>query len=79
MRQRLGSYSEKDYEIWKRRAAAGEFGNYTIEQLNTQTNREFDRLFPKQRRGNEKPDPKTLGQIWYAIAAERVSKLESAN
>lgn len=79
VRQRLGSYSEKDYEIWKRRAAAGEFGNYTIEQLNTQTNREFDRLFPKQRRGNEKPDPKTLGQIWYAITAERVSKLESAN
>ncbi len=79
VRQRLGSYSDRDYEIWKRRAAAGEFGNYTIEQLNTQTNREFDRLFPKQRRGNEKPDPKTFGQIWYAIAAERVSKLESAN
>jgi serine/threonine protein kinase len=79
VRRKLGSYSSRDYEIWRRRAQAGEFGNYTIEQLNTQTNRKFDRLFPGQRRGNQKPDSKNFGQIWYAIAADQVSKLESAN
>ncbi|MBF2066339.1 MAG: serine/threonine protein kinase [Calothrix sp. C42_A2020_038] len=76
-RQRLGSYGGQDYQNWERRANAGEFGNYTIKQLNTDTNRKFDSLFPGQRRG--KLNQPTFGQIWYAIAADKVSKLERGN
>jgi serine/threonine protein kinase len=71
-RQKLGNYSSQDYDIWRRKAQAGEFGDYTISQLNRDTNQKFDRLFPGQRRG--KLNQKTLGQIWYAIAADQVSK-----
>jgi serine/threonine protein kinase len=76
-RQRLGSYSGQDYETWRRQALAGELGDYTIDKLNQQTNLKFDRLFPGERRG--KLNQQTFGQIWYAIAQEQVSKLESAN
>jgi serine/threonine protein kinase len=74
-RKRLGSYSGQDYQTWKQQAEAGDFGKYTIKQLNNDTNRTFDSLFPGQRRG--KLNQPTYGQIWYAIAAEKVSKLES--
>ena len=72
-RQKLGSYSGQDYENWERLAQAGEFGNYTIEDLNRDTNRKFDKLFPGVREGNLKQQ--TFGQIWYALAAEEISKL----
>jgi serine/threonine-protein kinase len=71
-RQKLGSYSGQDYETWQRQAQAGEFGNYTIENLNQDTNRKFDRLFPGERQ--EKLTQQTFGQIWYALANEEVSK-----
>ncbi|BAZ12549.1 serine/threonine protein kinase [Calothrix sp. NIES-4071] len=74
-RKRLGSYSGQDYQTWKQKAEAGDFGKYTITQLNNDTNRTFDSLFPGQRRG--KLNQPTFGQIWYAIAASKVSKLES--
>jgi serine/threonine protein kinase len=77
VRQRLGSYSGNDYEVWQRKAAAGNFGKYTIEQLNSDTNRKFDNLFPGVRRG--RLNQQTYGQIWYAIAAAEVGKLESEN
>jgi serine/threonine protein kinase len=77
VRQRLGSYGGQDYQNWERRAANGDFGNYTIKQLNSDTNRKFDELFPGQRRG--KLNQPTFGQIWYAIAADKVSKLEAGN
>ncbi|MGH7998173.1 MAG: protein kinase domain-containing protein [Brasilonema sp.] len=79
VRRKLGNYSARDYDNWRQQAQAGEFGKYTIEQLNKDTNKKFDRLFPGQRRENEKLDKQTLGQIWYALAAQQVSKLESAN
>jgi serine/threonine protein kinase len=72
-RQKLGSYGGQDYENWQQQAEAGKFGNYTIEQLNTDTNRQFDRLFPGVRNG--KLNQPTFGQIWYAIAADKVGKL----
>ncbi|BAZ41040.1 serine/threonine protein kinase [Calothrix sp. NIES-4101] len=77
VRQKLGSYSGKDYEDWRKKAEAGDLGDYTIEKLNTDTNRQFDKLFPGVRRRETKLNPQTYGQIWYAIAAEKVSKLES--
>jgi serine/threonine protein kinase len=78
-RRKLGSYSARDYDNWRQQAQTGQLGDYTISQLNKDTNRKFDRLFPGQRRDNEKLDKQTLGQIWYALAADQVSKVESAN
>ncbi|MEH2076378.1 MAG: serine/threonine-protein kinase [Nostoc sp.] len=76
-RRKLGKYSQKDYDTWRRQARSGQFGNYTIDQLTKDTNEKFDRLFPGQERG--KLNQKTFGQIWYAIAADRVSKVQSGN
>ncbi|MBW4632693.1 MAG: serine/threonine protein kinase [Iphinoe sp. HA4291-MV1] len=78
-RRNLGKYSEQDYDNWRRQAQAGQLGNYTIKQLNGDTNKKFDGLFPGQRRRNEKLDKQTFGQIWYALAAEQVSQLGSTN
>ena len=50
-------------------------GELPLEQLNKDTNEKFDRLFPGQERG--KLNQKTFGQIWYAIAADQVSKVQS--
>mgnify|MGYP001794312856 CR=1 FL=1 len=71
-RQKLGSYSGRDYETWKQQTQAREFGNYTIEDLNRDTNRKFDRLFPGERQG--KLTQQTFGQIWYAFADEEIRK-----
>ncbi|MBV6626566.1 MAG: serine/threonine protein kinase [Rivularia sp. (in: Bacteria)] len=71
-RERLGSYSGRDYANWERQIEAGELGNYTIKDLNRDTNRKFDKLFPGKRQGNLKQQ--TFGQIWYALASEEVSK-----
>jgi serine/threonine protein kinase len=74
-RQKLGSYSLKDEANWRRQARSGQFGNYTISQLNKDTNQKFDQLFPGQERG--KLNQQTFGQVWYAIAADQVDKLKS--
>ncbi|WP_228059714.1 serine/threonine-protein kinase [Plectonema radiosum] len=71
-RQKLGGYTGQDYQSWERRSQAGEFGNYTIEDLNRDTNRKFDQLFPGERQGNL--TQQTFGQIWYALGNEEVSK-----
>ncbi|MBR8840475.1 MAG: serine/threonine protein kinase [Stigonema ocellatum SAG 48.90 = DSM 106950] len=71
-RRKLGSYSRRDYETWRQQAQAGQLGDYTINQLTKDTNEKFDQMFPGQRRG--KFNQQTLGQIWYAIAADQVSK-----
>ncbi|MDF5707506.1 MAG: serine/threonine protein kinase [Nostoc sp. S4] len=75
-RQKLGNYTTQDYERWRRQARAGEFKDYTISQLNKDTNEKFDRLFPGQQRG--KLNQQTFGQIWYAIAADQISKVQSS-
>ncbi|MEH1811713.1 MAG: serine/threonine-protein kinase [Nostoc sp.] len=74
-RRKLGNYSQKDYDTWRREARSGQFGNYTINQLTKDTNEKFDRLFPDQQR--RKLNQQTFGQIWYAIAADQVSKVQS--
>ncbi|BAY13966.1 serine/threonine-protein kinase [Calothrix sp. NIES-2098] len=76
-RRKLGSYSQRDYDTWRQQARNGQFGNYTINQLTKDTYEQFDRLFPGQPRG--KLNQQTYGQIWYAIAADRVSKVQSGN
>ncbi|MBN3897440.1 MAG: serine/threonine protein kinase [Nostoc sp. NOS(2021)] len=76
-RRKLGKYTAQNYETWRRQARSGQFGNYTIDQLNKDTNEKFDRLFPGQERG--KLNQQTFGQIWYAIAADQVSKVQSGN
>ncbi|MEH2006365.1 serine/threonine-protein kinase [Nostoc sp.] len=74
-RRKLGKYTPQDYETWRREARSRQFGNYTIDQLNKDTNEKFDRLFPGQERG--KLNQQTFGQIWYAIAADQLSKVQS--
>jgi serine/threonine-protein kinase len=74
-RRKLGKYTTQDYETWRRQARSGDFGKYTIDQLNKDTNEKFDRLFPGQQRG--KLNQQTYLQVWYAIAADQVSKLQS--
>jgi len=76
-RRRLGSYSQQDYERWRQQARAGNLGKYTINQLNRETNQKFEQLFPGKER--EKQNQQTYGQIWYAIAADKVSKIQSNN
>ncbi|MDZ8263144.1 serine/threonine-protein kinase [Nostoc sp. ChiQUE01b] len=73
-RRKLGNYSQKDYDTWRRQARSGQFGNYTIDQLTKDTNEKFDRLFPNHDR--KKLNQQTFGQIWYAIAADQVSKVQ---
>ena len=76
-RRKLGNYSGKDYENWRRQIETGRLGNYTTNRLDRDTNNKFYQLFPNQSR--ERLDQKTFGQIWYAIAANKVSQLESGN
>ncbi|MBI1242687.1 MAG: protein kinase [Nostoc sp. RI_552] len=73
-RRQLGSYSSKNEKIWREQARAGQWGNYTINQLNKDTNEKFEQLFPGQQPG--KMNPRTLGQIWYALATDQVSKVK---
>lgn len=76
-RRKLGNYSGKDYENWRKEIETGRLGNYTTNRLDRDTNNKFYRLFPNQSR--ERLDQKTFGQIWYAIAADKVSQLKSRN
>ncbi|MDB9380047.1 serine/threonine-protein kinase, partial [Nodularia sphaerocarpa] len=73
-RRQLGRYSSQNERIWREQARAGEWRNYTIDQLNKDTNEKFDQLFPGQPRG--KLNEQTFGQLWYAIAADQVTKVK---
>ncbi len=73
-RRQLGSYSSQNERIWRQQARSGQWRNYTIDQLNKDTNEKFDQLFPGQQRG--KLNQQTFGQLWYAIAADQVSTVQ---
>jgi serine/threonine protein kinase len=73
-RRQLGGYSSENERIWRQEARAGQWRNYTIDQLKKDTNEKFDQLFPGQDRG--KLNQQTFGQLWYAIAADKVSKVK---
>jgi hypothetical protein len=72
-RRQLGSYSQRDYEIWQRQVKQGQLGSSTIDQLKQQTDEKFYQLFPQQR--GKKLNLQTFGQIWYALFSDRVSQL----
>ena len=74
-RSQLGSYSQRDYETWKQKASLGQLGSYPIDQLSKQPEERFYQLFPQQR--GEKLNVKTFGQIWYAIAADKISMMKN--
>lgn len=77
-RRKLGTFSQNDVDNWAQQARAGKLGKYTnIEKLKTDTYKKFDPLFPGQQRGNL--NQVTYGQIWYAIAADQVNKVQSDN
>jgi serine/threonine-protein kinase len=73
-RRKLGSYVQQNYETWKRQAQRGELGGYTIDQLAKQTDEKFSRLFPDQQ--GQQLNLDKAGQIWYAIAADKVRQVE---
>ncbi|MEA5523814.1 serine/threonine-protein kinase [Nodularia spumigena] len=73
-RRQLGGYSSENERIWRQEARAGQWRNYTIDQLKKDTNEKFDQLFPGQDRG--KLNQQSFGQLWYAIAADQVSKVK---
>lgn len=70
VRRKLGSYTQRDYQTWRRQARSGQLGNYTVNDLNRDTNQKFTQLFPNQDRA--RLNQQTLGQVWYAIADEQV-------
>jgi serine/threonine protein kinase len=74
-RRQLGSYGSQSDRIWREQARTGQWGNYTYNQLVGDTNQQFEQLFPGQQRG--KLNPQTFGQLWYAIAADQVSKVKT--
>ena len=74
-RRQLGSYTQRDYQTWQRKAKQGQLGGYTMNQLSQQTDKTFYQLFPEQR--SEKLNLQTFGQIWYALFSDRVSQLET--
>lgn len=76
-RSKLGKYSKSDRAVWQAKAESGKLGSYTFKQLIEQTERQFYQLFPSQK--GKTLNPKTYGQIWYALAANRVSQLEKKN
>ena len=73
-RRQLGRYDSQNERIWRQQARSGQWRNYTIDQLNKDTNEKFDQLFPGQQRG--KLNQQTFGQLWYAIASDQVSKVK---
>ncbi|MGD1873343.1 MAG: protein kinase [Mastigocoleus sp.] len=71
-RRKLGSYSGSDYQKWTQQIKSGTIKNYTTDKLNDDTNGKFYNLFPNQPR--EQLDQRTFAQIWYAMAADNLSK-----
>jgi serine/threonine-protein kinase len=74
-RRKLGGYGAQDDRNWRRLAREGKLGDYTIDELNKETNEKFDQLFPGL--GREELNLPTYGQVWYAIASDKVSKAQS--
>lgn len=73
-RSKLGSYERADYERW---TAPGSGASLNSRELNVLVNNRFGELFPDQK--GKSLNPKTLGQVWYALAEEELNKLKPAN
>jgi serine/threonine-protein kinase len=73
-RRKLGRYQREDYDRW----TAPESGaSLNSRELNVLVNNRFAELFPKQK--GKTLNPKTFGQVWYALAEEELNKLKPAN
>jgi serine/threonine-protein kinase len=70
-RSKLGSYQRADYEKW---IAPGNGASVNSRELNVLANNRFGQLFPDQK--GKILDPKTFGQVWYAIAEEELKQLK---
>lgn len=70
-RSKLGSYQRADYERW---IAPGNGASVNGRELNVLANNRFGQLFPEQK--GKTLDPKTFGQVWYAIAEEELKQLQ---
>jgi serine/threonine-protein kinase len=76
-RRRLGKYSERDGVRWRGLASNGQLGNYTPAKLTTETDKKFAQVFSDVETSNL--NDRTLGQIWYAIAGDKVEQLQKRN
>ncbi|MDX2231284.1 MAG: protein kinase [Leptolyngbyaceae cyanobacterium bins.349] len=71
---KLGRYERSDYDRW----TAPESGaSLNSRELNVLVNNRFGELFPEQK--GKSLNPKTFGQVWYALAEEELNKLKPAN
>jgi serine/threonine-protein kinase len=70
-RGKLGSYQRADYDRW---LAPGNGASLNGRELNVLVNNRFGELFPDQK--GQTLNPKTFGQVWYAIAEEEMVKLK---
>jgi serine/threonine protein kinase, bacterial len=70
-RGKLGSYQRADYDRW---VSPNSGASLNERELNVLVNTRFSQLFPDQK--SKSLNPKTFGQIWYAIAEEELAKLK---
>jgi len=68
-RQKLGSYRRRNYDQWL--ATLGETGAKKSPRLDALADGRFWQLFPDQK--GKALNPRTFGQVWYAIADEQLS------
>ncbi len=72
-RQKLGSYRRRDYDQWL--ATLGETGAKKSPRLDSLADGRFWQLFPEQK--GKALNPRTFGQVWYAIADEQLSAAQA--
>ncbi|MBC7969007.1 MAG: protein kinase [Verrucomicrobia bacterium] len=68
-RSKMGSYRRANYDTWL--ATLGETGAKSSPRLDALADSRFFQLFPDQK--GKTLNPRTFGQVWYAIADEQVS------
>ncbi|MBF2028371.1 MAG: protein kinase [Oscillatoriales cyanobacterium C42_A2020_001] len=71
---KLGSYDRAAYERW---TAPDSGASLNSRELNVLVNNRFAELFPDQK--GKSLNPKTFGQVWYALAEEELNKLKPQN
>jgi serine/threonine-protein kinase len=68
-RSKMGSYRRANYDEWL--TALGETGAKSSPRLDALADSRFFQLFPDQK--GKTLNPRTFGQVWYAIADEQLS------
>ncbi|MGA7935342.1 MAG: protein kinase [Kovacikia sp.] len=67
-RKKIGTYQRADYDQWL--TALGEAGAKSSATLDALADGRFFKWFPGQK--GKQLNPRTMGQVWYAIAADQV-------